>query len=186
MSGFRAAIAALAVCATFAAHAGESPDRPLAGVQSRSDGQGTTTYWGEGAQYEITGPGVTLFVLTRDDGATVPPLLRVVYVGGGWINIRGVTFTVGERTFGPYADGFGKPSRVEADHALVVEALVLNVDTEEKWQMLEGIAEAADLGRPVIAVFEADAPYGMELDRASKRATGTLLRSFRDLSVRSH
>jgi hypothetical protein len=122
----------------------------------------------------------------RDDGAVVPPLIRVVYVGDGWINIRGVSFTVGERTFGPYADGFGKPSRVEASNALVVEALVVNVDSEEKWQMLEGIAEAADLGRPVIAVFEADAPYGMELDRASKGATSRLLRSLRDLSVRSH
>ena len=186
MVGLRTAIAAVATCATLAASAGQPPLQPGAEVQSRADGQGTTTYWGEGAHYEITGPGVTVFILKRDDGASVPPLIRVVYVGDGWINIRGVRFTVGERSFGPYQDGFGKPSRIEAGNALVVEALVLNVDSDEKWQMLEGIAEASELGRPVVAVFEADAPYGIELDRAAKRATSHLMRSFRDLSVRLH
>jgi hypothetical protein len=40
----------------------------------------------------------------------------------------------------------------------LVEASLFSADSDEKWQMLEGIADAADLGRPVIAVFEADAP----------------------------
>lgn len=50
--------------------------------------------------------------------------------------------------------------------------------------MLEGIADAADLGRPVIAVFAADAPDGIELDGATTRATGQVVRGFRDLSSR--
>ena len=38
----------------------------------------------------------------------------VAYVGDRWINVRGVTFTVGERTYGPYADVYSKPARIEA------------------------------------------------------------------------
>jgi hypothetical protein len=45
--------------------------------------------------------------------------------------------------------------------------------------MLEAIAESDGLGRPVIAVFDADAPYGIEVDRATKRATEQLVRGFR-------
>lgn len=177
-----AALAAVLACAALpAAHAADVPPGAL---HSRADGKGTTTYWGDGASYEIKGPGVTVFFLKRDDGAVVPPLIRVVYVGDAWINVRGVTFTVGERTFGPYADSFDVPARLRSDGHFV-EALVLNVDSNEKWQMLEGIAEAADLGRPVVAVFEADAAYGIELDRAAKRATGSLVRGFRDVVARS-
>jgi hypothetical protein len=172
-------------CAALTAGAVGDTRHDAGALQSRADGKGTTTYWGEGAEYAITGPGVTVFFLKRDDGKPVPPLIRVAYVGDGWINIRSVTFTVGERTFGPYADGFGSPARVEAGNALVVEALVFNVDSDEKWQMLEGIADAAELGRPVVAVFEADAPYGIELDAAAKRATGQLMRGLRELSTRA-
>ena len=183
------AIASLAVAAIACALPGPSAagaPRPGAALQSREDTVGTTTYWGEGASYEIVGPGVTVFFLKRGDGVVAPPMIRVAYVGDRWINVRGVTFTVGERTYGPYADLYSKPTRIEADRSLVVEALLFSIDSDEKWQMLDGIAEAADLGRPVIAVFEADAPYGIELDRASKRATEALVRGFRDLSVRSH
>jgi hypothetical protein len=184
---FKRTRAALAVLACVAATAGAAaePDA-LDGLRSRSDGKGTTTYWGDGATYEIKGPGVTVFFLKRDDGAAVPPLVRVVYVGDAWINVRAVTFTVGERSYGPYADGFSRPARIEAGGGLFVEALVFNVDSREKWQMLDGIAEAAELGRPVVAVFEADAPYGIELDRAAKRATGALVRGARDLSAASN
>lgn len=185
MWGYKAMIAAAAACACFAVHAADVAKRGSS-VQSHSDGKGTTTYWGEGARYEITGPGFTVFFLEREDGAVAAPLVRIAYVGDTWINVRAVTITVGERAFGPYVDGFGKPARIEAGNGLVVETLVFNVDTEEKWQLLEGVAEASDLGRPVIAVFEADAPYGIELDRAAKRATGHVLKSFRELAVRSH
>ena len=181
-----AALAAGMACvftlAPAADRARAAPDRQL---QSRADGAGTTTYWGDGASYEIVGPGVTVFFLKRDDGAIVPPMIRVAYVGERWINVREVTFTVGERTYGPFADLYSKPARIEAGASLVVEALLFNVDSDEKWQMLEGIAEAADLGRPVIAVFEADAPYGIELDRATKRAISRVVRGFRDLSART-
>lgn len=183
--GWKAALAAAIACVFMGAAAADVP-RHAAGLHSRDDGRGTTTYWGPGAHYEITGPGVTVFFLRRDDGALVAPLIRVAYVGDAWINVRSVTFTVGGRSFGPFSDGYGQPARMEAGGSLVVEALVVNVDSDEKWQMLDGIAEAADLGRPVIAVFEADAPYGIELDRAAKGATRQLVRGFRDLSARAH
>jgi hypothetical protein len=173
------ALAALAACG---AAAGAAPE---AALRSHDDGKGTTTYWGEGASFEIVGPGVTVFFLRRDDGRLVAPMVRVAYVGDRWINVRGVSFTVGERIYGPYADVYGKPSRMEAGAALVVETLLFNVDSDEKWQMLDGIAQAAALGRPVIAVFDADAPYGIELDPAAKRATERLVRGFRDASARS-
>ncbi len=186
MSGLKAALAAALACAALSAFGAEpSQASVVAGLLSRADGEGTTTYWGDGAHFEITGPGVTVFVQKREDAPALH-LIRVVYVGNGPIHIRGVSFTVGERTFGPYADGFGRPSHVEAENGLVVEALVLNVDSDEKWQMLDGIAEASDLGRPVIAVFDADTPYGIELDGATKRATREVVRGFRELSVRSH
>lgn len=168
-----------------AAPAEDSRAAAASQLQSRADGAGSTTYWGAGANYEIVGPGVTVFFLKRDDGAIVAPMIRVAYVGDHWINVRGVTFRVGERTYGPFADVYSKPARIEAGASLVVEALLFNVDSDEKWQMLEGIAEAGDLGRPVVAVFEADAPYGIELDRVAKRATGEVVRGFRDLSGRS-
>jgi len=155
-----------------------------AALQSRSDGKGTTTYWGEGASYEIVRPGMTVFFLRRDDGAPVPPMIRVAYVSNAWINLRSVTFTVGERTYGPFADIYNRPTRTEVGASIVVEALLFNVDTDEKWGMLEGIAEADELGRPVIVVFEGETRYGVELDRASKRATGNVVRGFRD--VRPH
>lgn len=179
-----AALAAALACATLPGATAADMQPSKVALHSRADGKGTTTYWGEGANYEIKGPGVTVFFLKREDGAVVSPLIRVVYVGDGWINIRGVTFTVGERTYGPFADSFERPSRMQAE-GLFVEALVLNVDSREKWQMLDGIAEAAELGRPVVAVFEADASYGIELDRAAKRATGSLVRGFRDVVARS-
>jgi hypothetical protein len=185
MRGHKALLAAAAACACFAVHAADVA-KGGSSVQSHSDGKGTTTYWGEGARYEITGPGLTVFFLQREDGAVVAPLVRIAYVGDNWINVRAVTITVGERTYGPYPDVFGKPARVEAGNGLVVETLVFNVDSDEKWQLLEGMAEASDLGRPVIAVFEADAPYGIELDRAAKRATGNVLKNIRELAVRSH
>jgi hypothetical protein len=47
--------------------------------------------------------------------------------------------------------------------------------------MLEGIAEADELGRPVIVVFEGETRYGVELDPVSKRATGNVVRGFRDV-----
>jgi hypothetical protein len=178
------AIAAATACAMGGGHAAGPPGGAGA-LRSHDDGAGTTTYWGEGANYEIVGPGVTAFFLKRHDGRFVPPMIRVAYVGDHWINVRGVSFTVGERTYGPYEDLLAKPARIEAGRSLVVEALLFNIDSAEKWQMLEGIAEAAELGRPVIAVFEADAPYGIELDRASKRATGAVMRGFRELSTRA-
>jgi hypothetical protein len=85
-------------------------------------------------------------------------MIRVAYVGDRWINVRAVSFTVGERTYGPFAALYGKPTRIDTGSALLVEASLFSADSDEKWQMLEGIADAADLGRPVIAVFEADAP----------------------------
>jgi hypothetical protein len=183
---WKAACAAVMACASLSAAAAGDAEGNERGLQSRADAQGTVTYWGDGAHYEITGPGVTVFFLRRPDGRLVAPLIRVAYVGDHWINLRGVSFTVGERAFGPYLDGFGKPARMEADGSLVVEALILQVDTDEKWQMLEGIAEAAELGRPVTAVLEADAPYGIELDRAAKGATRRLVTGFRGLSTRTH
>jgi hypothetical protein len=155
-----------------------------ASLQSRTDGAGTTTFWGDGASYEIAGPGVTVFFLRRKDGAVVAPMIRVAYVGDGWINIRSVRFTVGERTFGPYDDVYEKPTRLQVGPALRVEALLFAVDSEEKWRMLDAIAEADSLGRPVVAVFDADAPYGIELDRASKRATERVVRGFREAAAR--
>jgi len=152
-----------------------------ASLQSRSDGKGTTTYWGKGASYEIVRPGMTVFFLRRDDGALVPPMIRAAYVGDSWIDLRSVTFTVGERTYGPFADIYSKPTRIEVGASLVVEALLFSVDTDEKWQMLEGIAEADELGRPVIVVFDGETRYGIELDPVSKRATGKVVRGFRNV-----
>jgi hypothetical protein len=184
MRGFKAALAAAMACACLAVHAVETRTGSGA-VHSRADGRGTVTYWGEGAQYEITGPGVTVFFLERGGGVT-DRLVRVAYVGNGWINVRAVTITVGERTFGPYVDSFGKPSRIEAGQGLFVESLIFKVDSDEKWRMLEGVGEASDLGRPVIAVLEADPPYGIELDRAAKQATGHLVKTFGGPAARSH
>jgi hypothetical protein len=186
MIGFNKTLAVLALataCVCAGAATGDAGSGG-AGLQSRADGKGTTTYWGEGAHYEIRGPGVTVFLLKRDDEAVAAPLIRVAYVGDGWINVRSVSFVVGERVFGPYADGFGKPARIEASDALVVETLVFRIDSDEKWQMLDGIAEASELGRPVIAVFEADAPYGIEVDQATKRATRQAVLGFRRLAAR--
>ena len=42
------------------------------------------------------------------------------------------------------------------------------VDSDEKWRMVEGIGEAAELGRPVIFVLDGDTRYGIEVDRASQ------------------
>src|SRR5512132_2568569 len=99
MSIFRAALAALLAGAALSSFAAGSADRPGASLPSHADGKGTTMFWGQGAHYEITGPGVTVFFLRRDDGARVFPLIRVAYVGEGWINVRSVTFRVGERTY---------------------------------------------------------------------------------------
>lgn len=184
--GAGAALAAVMLCSTLNALAAQGARTAAEELRSRDDGTGTTTYWGEGASYEIVGPGVTVFFLKRDDGAVAPPMIRVAYVGDRWINVRAVSFTIGERSYGPFDDLYSKPARIDAGGSLVVEALLFSVDSDEKWQMLEGIADADDLGRPVIAVFEADAPYGIELDRATKRATGLVVRGFRDLSARSN
>ena len=181
-----AALAAVMLCSAPSALAADGVRTDTGELRSRDDGTGATTYWGEGASYEIVGPGVTVFFLKRDDGAVAPPMIRVAYVGDHWINVRAVSFTVGERSYGPFGDLYSKPARIDAGGSLVVEALLFSVDSDEKWQMLEGMADAADLGRPVIAVFEADAPYGIELDHATKRATGLVMRGFRDLSTRSN
>ena len=177
------AIAAALMCAPAAA-APIDHERAIrwdASLQSRSDGKGTTTYWGDGASYEIVRPGMTVFFLRRDDGALVPPMIRVAYVGDSWIDLRSVTFTVGERTYGPFGDIYSRPTRTEVGASLVVEALLFSVDTDEKWQMLEGIAEADELGRPVIVVFDGETRYGIELDPVSKRATGKVVRGFRNV-----
>jgi hypothetical protein len=180
------AIAAALTCA----HAVSAPiDHPRAGrsdtpLQSRNDGKGTTTYWGDGASYEIVKPGMTVFFLRHDNGALGPPLIRVAYVGESWINLHSVTFTVGERTYGPFADIYDKPTRIEVGASIVVEALLFSVDTDDKWRMLEGIAEADELGRPVIVVFDGDTRYGVELDSVSKRATNSVVRGFRDARPR--
>jgi hypothetical protein len=154
-----------------------------ASLQSRSDGKGTTTYWGEGASYEIVRPDMTVFFLRRDDGALVSPMIRVAATSA-WINVRSVTFTVGERTYGPFDDIYSKPTRTAVGTSLVVESLLFSVDTDEKWRMLDGIAEADGLGRPVIVVFDGETRYGIELDSASKRATEKAVRGFR--SVQRH
>ena len=94
------AMAGALLCAlSFAAPVEKSLATRAASLESRNAGQGTTTYWGEGASYEIVRPGMTVFFLRRDDGATVPPLIRVAYVGDAWINARSVTFSVGERIY---------------------------------------------------------------------------------------
>lgn len=178
-----AALAVVMLCFGMSGWAADGSQAAAGELRSRADGTGTTTYWGEGAHYEIVGPGVTVFFLQRDDGAVAPPMIRVAYVGDRWINVRAVTFTVGERSYGPFADLYSRPARIDAGESLVVEALLFSVDSDEKWQMLEGIADAAELGRPVVAVFEADAPYGIELDRAAKQATRLVVRGFRDLSA---
>ena len=60
---------ALAIALSFVAAGAAStekapaPDRAVATLQSRGDGAGTTTYWGDGASFEIVGPGVTVFLL---------------------------------------------------------------------------------------------------------------------------
>jgi hypothetical protein len=161
-----------------------SATRAVSALHSRTDGSGTTTFWGDGASYEIAGPGMTVFFLQRGDGAVVAPMIRVAYVGDGWINVRSVTFTVGGRTFGPYDDVYQQPTRLQVGPALRVEALMFSVDSDEKWRMLDAIAESEGLGRPVVAVFDADAPYGIELDRATKRATEQLVRGFRAATAR--
>lgn len=177
----------IATCGAAAAEPVVSNPAESAGMlKSHRDGAGTTTYWGEGASYEIVGPGVTVFFLRRDDGAVVAPMIRVAYVGDRWMNLRDVTFTVGERSFGPFEDVYRKPARIEAGASLVVETLLFKVDTDEKWRMLEAISESYALGRPVIVVLDGDAPYGIELDRASKRATDQVMRAWRDLAVRTH
>ena len=157
--------------------------RAVSALHSRTDGTGTTTFWGDGASYEIAGPGMTAFLLRRGDGAFVAPMIRVAYVGDGWINVRSVTFTVGERTFGPYDDLYQQPTRLQVGPARV-EALMFSIDSDDKWRMLEAIAESDGLGRPVIAVLDADAPYGIELDHATKRATEQLVRGFRAATAR--
>jgi len=150
-------------------------------LQSRSDGKGITTYWGEGASYEIVGPGMTMFFMRRDDGKLGSPMIRVAYVGDSWIHAESVTFTVGERIYGPFDDVYHTPTRTQVGPSLVVEALMFPVDSDEKWRMVEGIGEAAELGRPVIFVFDGDTRYGIEVDRASKRATGSAIDGFRQL-----
>jgi hypothetical protein len=95
-----------------------------------------------------------------------------------------VTFTVGERIYGPFADVYDKPTRIEVGASIVVEALLFSVDTDDKWRMLEGIAEADELGRPVIVVFDGETRYGVELDSVSKRATTSVVRGFRNAQPR--
>jgi hypothetical protein len=178
---FTAATAAAFCCAVALAAPLGTPPAELAdaALQSRGDGNGTTTFWGDGASYEIVQPGMTMFFLRRDDGARVGPMIRVAYVGASWIEVRSVTFTVGERIYGPFADLYDRPTRLEAAPSVFVEALLFSVDTDEKWRMLEGIAEADELGRPVVIVFEGKTRYGVEIDPVSKRATGNALRGFR-------
>ena len=154
-------------------------------LESKTDAAGTTTYWGHGATYEIVGPSVTVFFLKQRDGAIVRPMIRAAYVGDRWINATSVSFTVGERIYGPYTDLFDKPTRIEADSARV-ESILFSVDSDEKWRMLDAIAEAGELGRPVVAVFEGDSPYGVELDRTAKRATEQLVRGYRQVSKSLH
>ena len=176
-------------CVLFSAAVGVSHAEPqeaartAASLQSRSDGKGMTTYWGIGTSYEITGPGMTVFFLRRDDGALVAPMVRVAYVGDVWINAKSVTFTVGERIYGPFGDGYSEPTRLRVG-SLMVESLIFSVDTEEKWRMIEGIGEAAELGRPVVLVFDGETRYGIEVDPASKQATESAIRGFR--SLQSH
>lgn len=179
------AIAALMSC-TPAAAVPTEPQRAARWdslLQSRTDAKGATTYWGAEATYEIVGPGMTAFLLRRDDGAVGPPMIRVAYVSDSWINVRSVTFTVGERTYGPYTDIYDTPGRIKVDASTVVETLLFPIDSEEKWRMVEGIGEADELGRPVILVFDGDTRYGVELDRATKRATGSVVRAFRKLQA---
>jgi len=152
-------------------------------LQSRSDDKGTTTYWGTGASYEIVGPGMTVFFLKRDDGKLVAPMVRVAYVGDAWIHAESVTFTVGERTYGPFGDGYSEPTRMRIG-SFMVESLIFAVDTDEKWRMIEGIGEAAELGRPVVLVFDGETRYGIEVDPASKQATESAIRGFRSLQAR--
>ena len=157
-----------------------APTPTVALLESRTDSAGTTTYWGNGASYEIVKPGLTAFLVRQANGTLTPPLIRIVYVGDRWINLQTVTFTVGERSYGPYGDIYSNPTRIVAEESLRVEALLFSVDSEEKWRMVDAIAEAEDLGRPVIAVFEGEVAYGIELDRTSKRATGEVVRGFRE------
>ena len=178
------AIALAMACAVTAAATGAESGRPVqerTTLQSRSDGKGMTTYWGEGASYEIVGPGMTMFFMRREDGKLGPPMIRVAYVGDSWIHAKSVTFTVGERIYGPFDDVYRAPTRTRVGPSLVVEALMFPVDSDETWRMVEGIGEAAELGRPVIFVFDGDTRYGIEVDRASKRATGSAIDGFRQL-----
>ncbi|HTN48006.1 MAG TPA: hypothetical protein VMK32_01095 [Burkholderiaceae bacterium] len=179
-----ALVAALA-CAFLSCAAAEPKllVRDNAVLESRSDGMGMTTYWGVGASYEIVGPGITVFFLRRAEGGLVAPMIRVAYVGDAWIHAQSVTFTVGERSYGPFEDAYSRPTRLRVG-SFVVESLMLPVDTDEKWRMLEGIGEAAELGRPVVVVFDGDVPYGIEVDSASKRATESAIRGFRSLQSR--
>jgi hypothetical protein len=178
------AIALAMACAVIPAATGAEAVRPVherTTLLSRSDGKGITTYWGEGASYEIVGPGMTMFFMRREDGKLAPPMIRVAYVGDSWIHAESVTFTVGERIYGPFDDVYRKPTRTRVGPALVVEALMVPVDSDEEWRMVEGIGEAAELGRPVIFVLDGDTRYGIEVDRASKQATGSAIDGFRRL-----
>ena len=178
------AIALAMACAATPASTGAEPGRPAherTTLHSRSDGAGITTYWGEGASYEIVGPGMTVFFMRRGDGKLGPPMIRVAYVGDSWIHAESVTFTVGERVYGPFDDVYSTPTRTRVGPSLVVEALMFPVDSDEKWRMVEGIGEAAELGRPVVFVFDGDTRYGIEVDRDSKRATGSAIDGFRQL-----
>jgi hypothetical protein len=157
----------------------ESP----ASVEFHTDASGATTYWGRGARYEIVGPGITVFLIRRAANAPLQPVIRAVYVGQGWINMTSVTFTVGERIYGPFADVYNRPSRTQVDGNVMVEALVLAVDSDEKRRMLDAMAEADELGRPIVAVLDGDAPYGIELDRPAKRATANVVRGLREPST---
>jgi hypothetical protein len=182
--GYATAFAVALACALTAAATRAEPGRLVherTPLQSRSNGDGITTYWGEGASYEIVGPGMTVFFMRRDDGKIVTPMIRVTYVGDSWIHAQSVTFTVGERVYGPFDDVYSTPTRTRVGPSLVVEALMFPIDTDEKWRMVEGIGEAAELGRPVIVVFDGDTRYGIEVDRASKRATGSAIDGFRQL-----
>lgn len=176
--------AALLACLPLAADAKPPAKNWDALLESRTDAKGTTTYWGSESNYEIVGPGMTAFLLRQGGGKVSAPLIRVAYVSNHWLNVRSVTFTVGERTYGPFSDVYSKPTKVAVDGSTVVETMLFPIDSDEGWQMLEGIGEADELGRPVIMVFEGDSRYGVELDPASKRATGRVLRAYRAIKGR--
>ena len=84
-------------------------------------------------------------------------------------------------SYGRFDDVYRKPTRTRVGPALVVEAPMVPVDSDEKWRMVEGIREAADWAGPVIFVLDGDTRYGIEVDRASKQATGSAIDGFRQL-----